>query len=182
MLIVLGGLPGTGKTTLARCLARRLGAVHLRIDTIEQSLRSCDVLRGEVGPAGYVIATALAEDNLRLGTPVVADCVNPLDVTRAAWRAAATRAGRPIAEVEVVCSDAAEHRRRVETRASDIAGLALPTWDAVMEREYAPWDRPPIVLDSAAADPEALAGALLAQIASAPPQAGAPNASQRKAP
>ncbi|NBC95586.1 MAG: AAA family ATPase, partial [Deinococcus-Thermus bacterium] len=34
-LIVLGGLPGTGKTTLARAAAAALGAVPLRIDTIE---------------------------------------------------------------------------------------------------------------------------------------------------
>lgn len=38
MLIVMGGLPGTGKTTLARLLAARIGAVHLRVDTIEQAI------------------------------------------------------------------------------------------------------------------------------------------------
>jgi len=75
MLIVLGGLPGTGKTAIARSLARRLNAVHLRIDTIEQALRSCDVLKADVGPAGYVIAYGLAEDNLRIGEIVVADSV-----------------------------------------------------------------------------------------------------------
>ena len=40
MLVVFGGLPGTGKTTLARQVADRLGATYLRIDTIEQALRS----------------------------------------------------------------------------------------------------------------------------------------------
>ena len=34
MLIALGGLPAVGKSALARSLARRIGAVHLRIDTI----------------------------------------------------------------------------------------------------------------------------------------------------
>ena len=33
MLIILSGLPGVGKTTIARELARRLDAVHVRIDT-----------------------------------------------------------------------------------------------------------------------------------------------------
>ncbi|MGI8533050.1 MAG: AAA family ATPase [Geodermatophilaceae bacterium] len=35
MLIVFGGLPGTGKTTLSAALARRLRASYLRVDAIE---------------------------------------------------------------------------------------------------------------------------------------------------
>lgn len=42
MLIVIGGLPATGKTTLARLLASRTGAVHLRVDTIEQAVVRSD--------------------------------------------------------------------------------------------------------------------------------------------
>jgi predicted kinase len=38
MLIIFGGLPGTGKTTIARELARQLGAVHVRIDSIEEAI------------------------------------------------------------------------------------------------------------------------------------------------
>ncbi|MDO9714111.1 AAA family ATPase [Paracraurococcus lichenis] len=120
MLIVFGGLPGMGKTTLASRIVRKLPATHLRIDTIEQALRSADVLKGDVGPSGYMIAYALAETNLRHGQIVVADCVNPLTVTRAAWRSVAAAASSPIVEIEVVCSDPAEHRCRVETRTVDI--------------------------------------------------------------
>ena len=39
-LIVLSGLPGVGKTTIARELAVVLGATHVRIDSIENSLRN----------------------------------------------------------------------------------------------------------------------------------------------
>jgi predicted kinase len=39
MLIVFSGLPGVGKTTIARELACSLAAVYLRIDSIEQALR-----------------------------------------------------------------------------------------------------------------------------------------------
>ncbi len=39
MLIIFGGLPATGKTTIAKELARQIGATYLRIDTIEQAIR-----------------------------------------------------------------------------------------------------------------------------------------------
>jgi hypothetical protein len=34
-LYIFSGLPGSGKTTLSQALARRVGAAHVRIDTIE---------------------------------------------------------------------------------------------------------------------------------------------------
>ena len=102
-----------------------------------------------MGPAGYVVACAICETNLALGRTVVADCVNPLSITRAAWRDVATRTAAPIFEVEVICSDEAEHRRRVESREIDIPGLIPPTWAAVMARDYEPWSEPTMVVDTA---------------------------------
>ena len=65
----------------------------------------------------FIDATfALAEDNLRAGRTVIADCVNPWPLTRRAWHSVAERAGVAALDVEIVCSDAAEHRRRVESR------------------------------------------------------------------
>lgn len=148
MLIIFGGLPGAGKTTIARQLARQIGAMHLRIDSIEQAIR--DGVRGLPGldEAGYRVAYAIAEDNLRIGHTVVADSVNPLSITRDAWLEVGRRAQVDTIEVEVVCSDSIEHRSRVETRSTDISGLALPTWEAVISREYDPWNRDHIVIDT----------------------------------
>ena len=149
MLIVIGGLPGTGKTALARGLARALDAVHLRIDTIEQAIRISTMGSDALGAAGYVVGYGVAADNLRLGRTVVADAVNPLTSTRTAWREVARRAAVAIFEVEVICSDATEHRRRIESRSSEIPGLKLPTWGEVEAREYEPWDGEHVVIDTA---------------------------------
>lgn len=148
-LIIFAGLPATGKTTLARLLARRLGATYLRIDTIEQALRESRAFAGPMDDVGYRIAYALAADNLRGGQSVVADSVNPVRITREAWRATAKRAGARVVEIEVVCSDVAEHRRRVESRGTDIPGLQLPGWQEVIGREYDPWDEERVVVDTA---------------------------------
>jgi predicted kinase len=149
MLIIFGGLPATGKSTIARHLARRLQAVHVRIDSIEQAIRESGVSLVSLDDGGYRAAYAVAEDNLRLGHTVIADSVNPLRVTREAWIDVARRAHVPALEVEIICSDRDEHRRRVETRHADIAGLKLPTWADVVNREYDPWDREHLVIDTA---------------------------------
>lgn len=147
LLIILAGLPGTGKTTLARRIANEIGAVYLRIDTIEHALETAG--RRVEGPEGYVVAYALADENLRLGHTVVADSVNPLRITRQSWRDVAVRTGKAYREIEVVCSNPVIHRSRVETRQPDIDGFRLPTWEEVASRPYEPWDTAPIVIDTA---------------------------------
>ncbi|WP_421362771.1 AAA family ATPase [Agrobacterium rosae] len=141
MLIIFGGLPGSGKSTIAQALAIRLQATYLRLDTIEQAIRSsaCSAAGAEVGPAGYVVLYKVAADNLRLGRTVIADSVNSIEITRAAFRATATEANRKFIEVEVTCSDKIMHRHRAESRVSTVEGLIPPTWEQIEARTFEPW-------------------------------------------
>ena len=160
-LVVFSGLPGSGKSTIARELARELRAVWLRVDTIETAIADADTA---ISDEGYRAAYALAEDNLRLGLDVVADGVNPWMETRDAWREVGLRAGAEVVEIEVSCSDEAEHRRRVETRTTDVPGLIPPTWQDVTDRDYRPWTRDRIVVDTAGRDPAACVAEVRAKL------------------
>ena len=154
-LVILSGLPGVGKSSVARAFARMTGAVYLRIDTIETALRQSVLKIDQAADAGYQVGYGLAADNLAHGLSVVADSVNSIALTRDAWRAAAGEARW--LDVEIVCSDAAEHRRRVETRRAANPRPGIPDWAAVARRHYAPWDRDRLVLDTVSRAPEAVA-------------------------
>jgi len=147
MLYIFGGLPGTGKSTLSAALASELRATYLRVDIVEQAMRIAGARVD--GPEGYIVCYEIAKQNLRLGLEVIADTVNPINITRQAWRSVAESLEIPFVEIEVICSNEWEHRRRIITRITDIPGLTLPTWNEVKSRHYEVWDRDHIVIDTA---------------------------------
>ena len=152
MLYIFGGLPATGKTELSRYLAHELCATYLRIDSIEQQLRNSGYR--DLYDEAYQIAFAFASDNLKSGKVVVADSTNPVAESRTGWINAAEEAGSAFLEIEIICSDIAEHRQRVEGRETDIPGLRLPDWNSVISREYEQWQSADLVIDTAGKSPE----------------------------
>ena len=90
MPIICGGLPGTGKSTLDRQLAERLGAVNLRIGTIERAIADGDEA-GSIDDDGYRVACPLAEDNPRLGRTVIGGSVHPRQISVAERATSARR-------------------------------------------------------------------------------------------
>jgi predicted kinase len=148
-LITLAGLPGVGESSIARGLVRRTGAMWLRIDSMDQAIWASGTAPNDLLDWTYRAAQAVATDNLVLGLDVIADCVNDCEEAREGWETAARKASAEVVWIEVVCSDAEEHRRRIDTRSIDIAGLSLPSWNAVAGRAYAPWERDHLTVDTA---------------------------------
>lgn len=137
-MVVFAGVPGSGKSVLARGVADAIGATYLRIDTIESAIVST-LMPYRDNPVGYVVAERVAADQLTGGRDVVADAVNGVAAARAGWVALAARTGAALQFVEVRCSDVAEHRRRVEARGPEMPGHGVPTWAQVLRRRYEPW-------------------------------------------
>jgi predicted kinase len=151
LLVVFAGLPGSGKSVLARGTADAIGATYLRIDTIESAIISARLPYPDNHPVGYVVAERVAADQLGAGRDVVADAVNGVAAARDGWAALAARTRSVLRFVEVRCGDATEHRRRVETRELEMPGQHLPTWEQVRSRGYEPWSPElpaPLIIDN----------------------------------
>jgi predicted kinase len=149
--VVVTGLPGVGKSSLARVIASELGLVALELDRMEAPLFRQGISGDSIGWSAYEALTALAEDNLRLGYGVLLDSVGWTRELRTRWATLAQANGMPYRPIEVVCSDLTLHRARVESRNSATrSGWANPDWESVAARRslYEAWDRPRLVLDS----------------------------------
>jgi predicted kinase len=153
MLIALAGLPGVGKSTFARALGRALGAPVLSVDPIEAALFRSGVDRAQpTGLAAYVVADALAERQLEVGLTVIIDAANYVEPGRQMWRNLVARRNVPLRWIELVSSDEAAHRARLEARGVDIPGFYEVTWADVLRRraETDPWKDDRLVLDTVA--------------------------------
>lgn len=150
MLIVMSGLPGTGKSAVATAVARELGAPLLSVDPIDSALVGAGVQEtGIPGLAAYAVAGAMADDNLALGLTVVVDAVNAVGEAKSFWIEIARRRGVPLLAVETILSDRAVHRERLLGRRRDLA-IPEPTWESVEIRraEWVAWPVAPLVVDA----------------------------------
>lgn len=147
MLIVISGLPATGKTTLAVALARHIGAVHLSVDSVEDALLRCGLEHGwTTGVAAYEAVGAAAQQNLSLGLTVVVDAVNDSEAARQVWRDAASRSGVAVRFVLLQPPENADHQRRLRVRRRGLDHVREPSWSQVEVRAagYEAWPGEPL--------------------------------------
>ena len=118
------------------------------------------------GLAAYVVAEAVAREQLRLGHDVIIDAVNDVEAALQQWRDLARVAAVDVLFVEVVADDAEEHRRRLVERRRDIEGFPEPDWESVRARVRAlsAWEEDRIRLDFLSA-PEVNADEIVAAVA-----------------
>jgi hypothetical protein len=158
LLVLVTGVPGTGKSTMAAVAATELGAPVLAHDWAMSGLRpypelqeALDAmgLRGHRG-VGWSIVGALARSQLRRGRCVVLDGVaRAPDV--AACRTVAQEEGAPSFVVMTQCVDPELHRSRIEGRRRGIPGWYELDWDHVARArdEWEALDDVDLVLDAA---------------------------------
>jgi predicted kinase len=151
-LIVMSGLPGSGKSTIAERIAEKLLIPVFSVDPIESAILEAGVQQGfETGLAAYIVAATLASEQLKRGISVVIDAVNAEEEGKNTWRELGRKYGLTPIVLEVVVSNQALHRRRIESRVRGLHGFGEVTWDQVEARrkKLTPWKEPTLLLDSA---------------------------------
>ncbi|MEV0466760.1 AAA family ATPase [Nocardia tengchongensis] len=161
-LALVGGLPGTGKSTVAAALAHATGAEVISSDTVRTQLRACGTITGAAGAldAGAYLPEAkarvyahmleLAEQSLTHGVSVVLDASWIDAAERARAGALAARTSSDVIELRCECPPQVA-AARIESRpagdsdatgaiASALATIARPWPAAIPLDTTAPFD------------------------------------------
>jgi predicted kinase len=169
--ILVAGVPGAGKSTLAEGLARELRAAVFSMDWQLGALTPFRVLTNEnLTPLAEMMVVGALARQLQLGLDVVLDVTGHEVEARERYRRVAESLGARFVGVECVCSDADVHRSRVEGRDRGIPGWrpSVP-WEHVLRMQglWEIWPEPHLVLDSAKQDAETSLKQALGEVATA---------------
>jgi len=152
-MILVGGLPGTGKSSLAGTLAERIGADCITSDVLRKELAGAGPEERFTATVGAGIYSAgmteltyrellvQAERRLRAGRSVILDATFGRAVHRRRTAALARAVGGVFVAVECRCHVKVA-RQRLESRARpDYAGPSDAGWDVyrAMRRTFEPW-------------------------------------------
>lgn len=166
VLVLVTGLQGTGKSTIADAAASHLGAAVLSHDWAMSGIRPFPRVQDVLDdmdppghrPVGWSILRALAREQLRRGASVVLDGVARAEEITECRRLAQDETASFVVVV-TDCSDRELHRSRIETRHRSIPGWYELDWPHV-ERAMATWEpieEPHLVLDATVSLPDNLA-------------------------
>ncbi|MGA3147296.1 MAG: AAA family ATPase [Acidimicrobiales bacterium] len=148
MLVVVTGVPGTGKSSVAEVVAGLSQASVLGHDWTMSALRTYPGLQRELDDmeppghrtVGWAIMTALAREQLRNGRSVVLDGVARAPEVAMCREAARSESGRMVV-IATRCSNRALHRSRIEGRQRAIPDWYELDWEHV-EQTLAHWEPP----------------------------------------
>lgn len=139
-LILFSGLPGCGKTTLARRLAQHFGIPLFAKDRLQSALRR-DGLAPRSGPEGYRLILDLAGEQLGLVVSAILDGVFPMPGFRGEAQRLAEQTGARFRAICCFCSDEALWQARMQDRTQYVPGWTPVGWDEVLclRDVFEPW-------------------------------------------
>jgi aminoglycoside phosphotransferase family enzyme/predicted kinase len=145
-LVMIGGLPGTGKTTLAEALSAQLGWATINSDSVRHEIEPArgpapfdqGAYAPEITARTYELALDRARTSLGLGESVIVDASFRDEANRAAFRALGRALSACVVELRCEAPSDLGERRLAERDASHPSD-ATPVVAARMARSFAPW-------------------------------------------
>jgi hypothetical protein len=165
ILVLVGGLPGTGKSTLASGLSTSTGWSFLRSDEVRQVVDSACKGRyaPEVVSAVYAALVCQAHKLLESGRGVILDASSINEDHRTLAACAAADTDSEFVQLRCTCSDPVDESRILARRAEGLdASEATPEVRQVLARRADPWPAATVVDTSDLTPDETVASALLA--------------------
>jgi len=157
-LILLCGIPGSGKTTVGRALRARLErCVHVETDAIRGMVGAAEYTSGE-SKFVYEAATSVAEEALRQGYDVILDATFPREEFRRAALSRLARLFEGWLVVWVRCDPMVAYKRNSERTEKVPLDSFVRLW-----RSFEP-PRGALVVDTQATTPDEAALKILASI------------------
>ena len=147
-LVLIGGLPCSGKTTLAREISKVLNIPSVSKDELEAAVSRKGLCPNkETNGVGYEIMATLANNFRDSGNSIILDFIASKERTISQWPEILDH---KIIYIECVCTDLKIHKERINSRNRDINGWYELTWETLLEIKsiYQPFNEEHLVLDS----------------------------------
>ncbi len=123
--MLITGLPGSGKTTVAREYAARSGALHLNSDLLRRELDLMGRYQPEDKQKVYDALLLRAGEALSAGRDVVVDGTFHREAARGPFRALARRYGVPLLWIKVLAQQDTVRQRLRKPRTDSEADFAV---------------------------------------------------------
>lgn len=145
MIIVVMGLPGTGKTFFAEHLATHLQATHISSDKTRNRLRKRGAYTPDDKNQVYQEMLALAEEILKNGQEVIMDATYSKKAHRDEVSALARRTHASLHFIQITADEETIERRTNQKREDSEADFAVYQ---LMKKSFEPLEVPHLELDS----------------------------------